>query len=175
MTRCSSPRPSAIAIGASTVALLLFIWLRNNNTRRGRIYRVCAAVVMGLAIAGMHYTGMAAARFTPADAMPMNGSHVLDSAGLALPVVMGAFVILTLTVAGSITDHWVRVKLAGAEALRESEERYRLRGWARSTKSFFERDAAGQLDISQLRMDEDHGIQSGRESRSTRARFGSCG
>src|SRR5207237_4430044 len=52
-------------------------------------------------------------------------AFVLGTTGLAVPVVMGAFVILTLTVAGSLTDHWVRAKLAAAEALRESEERYR--------------------------------------------------
>jgi PAS domain S-box-containing protein len=115
-----------IAITAATVALFLFIWLRNDNTRRGRSLRAAAAVVMGLAIAGMHYTAMAAAQFTDLDprAQPQGG-WLLGTTGLAVPVVMGAFVILTLTVAGSITDHWVRVKLAGAEALRESEERYR--------------------------------------------------
>jgi PAS domain S-box-containing protein len=57
--------------------------------------------------------------------MVMPTGFQLGSAGLAVPVVMGAFVILTLTLAGSVTDHWVRMRLASAEALRESEERYR--------------------------------------------------
>src|SRR6185503_5559958 len=84
------------------------------------------AVVMGLAIAGMHYTAMAAAHFNHVGAVDTaQSSWMIGTSGLAVPVVMGAFVILTLTVAGSITDHWVRVKLSGAEALRESEERYR--------------------------------------------------
>ena len=115
-----------IAIGASTVALWLFLWLRNDNTSRGRLFRVGAAVVMGLAIAGMHYTAMAAARFTEIGThVPDGGTYLLGTAGLAVPVVLGAFVILALTLLGSITDHWVRAKLAAAEALRESEERYR--------------------------------------------------
>ena len=115
-----------IAVGASTVALWLFLWLRHDNTRRGRSFRAVAAVVMGLAIAGMHYTAMAAVRFTNGGAMaPMSSRFVLSSSGLAVPVVMGAFVIITLTLAGAVTDRWVRTKLASAEALRESEERYR--------------------------------------------------
>ncbi|HEY9227224.1 MAG TPA: PAS domain S-box protein, partial [Gemmatimonadaceae bacterium] len=80
---------------------------------------------MGLAIAGMHYTAMAAAHFTHAAMPVVNGEMLLGTTGLAVPVVMGAFVILTLTIGGSITDRWVRAKLAAAEALRESEERYR--------------------------------------------------
>ena len=115
----------AIAITASTVALLLFLWLRHDHTRRGSSLRIAAAVVMGVAIAGMHYTAMAAAHFTDVGIAHAPSRFLLASSGLAVPVVMGAFVILTLTVAGSVTDHWVRMKLASAEALRESEERYR--------------------------------------------------
>src|SRR5258708_14591513 len=48
-----------IAIGASTVAL----WLAFRTTAVGQ--KLVAAVVMGLAVSGMHYTGMKAATFTP--------------------------------------------------------------------------------------------------------------
>ena len=94
-----------IAIVASTVALLLFLWLRNDNTRRGRVTPRGAAVVMGLAIAGMHYTAMAAAHFARRRHRARHGASgwLLGTSGLAVPVVMGAFVILTLTVAG--VDH----------------------------------------------------------------------
>jgi PAS domain S-box-containing protein len=116
----------AIAVGASTVALWLFLWLRNDDTRRGRALRAAAAVVMGLAISGMHYTAMAAARFTDVGTYEqLPGAIVVGASGLAVPVVIGAFVILALTLLGSITDHWIRAKLAAADALRESEERYR--------------------------------------------------
>jgi NO-binding membrane sensor protein with MHYT domain len=92
---------------------------------RGRSLRAAAAVVMGLAIAGMHYTGMAAAHFTEmTDGAVMSSGMLLGTSGLAVPVVIGAFVILSLTLIGSITDHWVRAKLAAADALRQSEERY---------------------------------------------------
>jgi PAS domain S-box-containing protein len=115
-----------IAVVASTVALLLFRWLRNDHSRRGRSLRIAAAVVMGFAIAGMHYTAMAAASFSGAGSVALPpGGLIIPATGLAVPVVMGALVILTLTVVGTITDHWVRVQLSNAEALRESEERYR--------------------------------------------------
>jgi PAS domain S-box-containing protein len=50
---------------------------------------------------------------------------VLATDGLAAAVVIGTLLILTLTLLGSVADHRVRVKLAGAQALRESEARYR--------------------------------------------------
>ncbi|MBB4844638.1 diguanylate cyclase (GGDEF)-like protein [Paucibacter oligotrophus] len=52
-----------IAVGASAVALLIFFWLRQVSSRRSGLYQGLAAVVMGLAISGMHYSGMAAAQF----------------------------------------------------------------------------------------------------------------
>ncbi|MEP6619173.1 MAG: MHYT domain-containing protein [bacterium] len=114
-----------IAITAATVALWLFMQLRNDNTRRGHVLRGAAAIVMGLAIAGMHYTGMAAAHFSHAGGAPEPHGMLLGASGLAVPVIVGTFLILTLTLLGSITDHWVRMKIGSAEALRESEERYR--------------------------------------------------
>ena len=52
-----------IACGASAVALLLFFGMRRLHGMRARAVHVGAALVMGAAIGGMHYTGMAAAGF----------------------------------------------------------------------------------------------------------------
>src|SRR5882672_4431935 len=52
-----------IAVVASAAALLIFFWLRKVNATRGLLYQGIAALVMGCAICGMHYTGMAAASF----------------------------------------------------------------------------------------------------------------
>ena len=90
---------------------------------------------MGFAIAGMHYTAMAAAHFTAAmDMGPPCRRIVVGTTGLAVPVVMGAFVILTLTVAGSITDHWVRAKLATPRKRCARAKSDTARSSARSTK-----------------------------------------
>jgi diguanylate cyclase (GGDEF)-like protein len=53
-----------IAVAASFVALWLFFHLREGNSLNQWLTRIAAALVMGLAISGMHYTGMAAARFS---------------------------------------------------------------------------------------------------------------
>ncbi|ADI00571.1 putative bifunctional diguanylate cyclase/phosphodiesterase [Salisediminibacterium selenitireducens] len=47
-----------IAYGASVAALILFIRFRDR--KRAHLYKWISAVVMGIAISGMHYTGMAA-------------------------------------------------------------------------------------------------------------------
>ncbi len=52
-----------IAVGASAAALWIAFRLRQ-NTPHVRLARAGAAVVMGIAIVGMHYTGMAGARFS---------------------------------------------------------------------------------------------------------------
>ena len=53
-----------IAIGASATALIVFYWLRE---RAGgvRSRQLLAAIAMGLATSGMHYSGMAALRMQP--------------------------------------------------------------------------------------------------------------
>jgi PAS domain S-box-containing protein len=133
-----------IAVGASLVALWITRRLRVDRGGRFQVLRAGAAVVLGLAIAGLHYTGMSAARFTAdaSNARPTDG-FVLVTDGLAAAVVIGTLLILLFTLLGSLVDHWVRVKLAGADALRESEARYRsVVGQVREV--IFHTDAAGR-------------------------------
>src|SRR4030088_913303 len=78
-----------IAIGASTAAL----WRAFRTTHLGQ--KLIAAVVMGLAISGMHYTGMRAAIFTahtPVHEAQVNAS--LDQTSLALAVTGITFILL---------------------------------------------------------------------------------
>ena len=53
-----------IAVLASLAGLWLAHRLRGDETRRTRAWRLASALVFGAAIAGMHYTGMAAAQFS---------------------------------------------------------------------------------------------------------------
>jgi len=52
-----------VALLASFAALQVFHWMRGRSGGRRIIWQVVASIVMGLAIAGMHYCGMVAAQF----------------------------------------------------------------------------------------------------------------
>ncbi len=90
-----------IATGASAVALLIFFWLR---TRRGNTihWQMAAATTMGVAIAGMHYTGMAAASF-PAGTVCLSADELSGSA-LGVMVGMASMLLLSMTLLTSVLD-----------------------------------------------------------------------
>jgi PAS domain S-box-containing protein len=113
----------AIAIMASLGALLLAFRFRGEPTPHHGWQRGVSGVVMGLAIAGMHYTAMAAARFGP----PHPGFGVPDRAGLATTglagaVIVSSLMILGLALLGAMGDQWVRAKTAETAALQEREQ-----------------------------------------------------
>ncbi|MEP7099723.1 MAG: EAL domain-containing protein [Burkholderiales bacterium] len=91
-----------IAVAASGAALSIFFWLRQAAGQRSQRYQVLAAVVMGLAISGMHYSGMAAASF-PGDAVCLSADSLAGST-LALLVTMAAVLLLVVTLWISILD-----------------------------------------------------------------------
>jgi diguanylate cyclase (GGDEF)-like protein len=84
-----------IAIVASFAALWLFFRLRNGHSLQMRLARLGAAIVMGLAISGMHYTGMAASRFAPGSYC--TGVSSPDNKWLAITIAVIAFAVLTIT------------------------------------------------------------------------------
>jgi signal transduction histidine kinase len=116
----------AIAVSASFIALLFAFRLRRS---RGvfRWPRVWAAVLMGLAISGMHYTGMAAARFTPADVPIEIGSFSLHTRGMAGAVIAGTVLILALALASAAVDERARLFAREQQARREAEAANRLK------------------------------------------------
>jgi len=88
-----------IAVGASTAAL----WLAFRTT--GLRQKLAGGVVMGLAISGMHYTAMEAARFAargPVLDAPPNASRGQTS--LALAVAGTTFVILAFASTASLSE-----------------------------------------------------------------------
>jgi C4-dicarboxylate-specific signal transduction histidine kinase len=88
-----------IAIGASTAAL----WLAFRTTDLGP--KLVAAVVMGLAISGMHYTAMRAAIFTAHGPVPEAQTHAgLDQTNLALLVAGTTFLILAFALIASLSE-----------------------------------------------------------------------
>lgn len=93
---------AVIAVVASAAALSIFFWLRRVTDRRGLVYQAAAAVVMGLAICGMHYTAMAAANF-PEGAVCLS-VHGLGGQSLVTLVVLASVTMLALTLFTSTLD-----------------------------------------------------------------------
>ncbi|HSI57838.1 MAG TPA: PAS domain S-box protein [Ideonella sp.] len=111
---------AGIAVGASAAALLIFYWLREVGEWRGLVYQAAAAIVMGLAICGMHYTGMAAASFP--DGTVCLSADALSGTTLGTLVVLATVTLLSLTLFTSIVH--ARMQASSAR-LEHSEGRIR--------------------------------------------------
>jgi diguanylate cyclase (GGDEF)-like protein len=99
----------AIAIGASLAALWIAFTLRADSV--WMIYaKYGAAIVMGIAITGMHYTGMAAANFAP-DTVCLTGSTV-DNSWMAGTIALVTFIFLSTTRVLSAFDARMAVNTA---------------------------------------------------------------
>ena len=92
----------AIAVTASGAALWIAFHLRERNSRTKRL-RAGAAVVMGIAIAGMHYTGMAAAQFPKGSVCNM-GAMGLSAGWLAPLIIVFAVTVLSIALIVSTLD-----------------------------------------------------------------------
>ena len=123
----------AIAVAASCAALVLAFRFKHH----GGLWvapRAAAAAIMGAAISGMHYTGMAAAHFTRGPEATVGG--VLATRDLAVGVLFGALLILGLTfLGGAVTVRQERLQARqrqmtedmlrhAAAALSETGERF---------------------------------------------------
>ncbi len=94
----------AIAIAASTAALWLAFKFRSATTSRSHLLKAGSSLIMGVAIAGMHYTGMAGARFAHTSVVTPVETQVLATDQLAAVVVIGAFLIIALAITGAVVD-----------------------------------------------------------------------
>jgi signal transduction histidine kinase len=91
-----------IAVVASTAALWMCFQLRH-DIPHAWLGRFGAAFALGCAIAGMHYTGMAAAHF-PAGSICQAASSGVSQDGLALMVGIASLGILTVALLVSVFD-----------------------------------------------------------------------
>ncbi len=101
----------AIGLIASLIALALLVRIRVSSDGFGVTRRLAAAVLLGLGVAGLHYTAMAAASFTAATrhATPPTG---LSTNALVLMLAIGAAVMLAVLLGGAAIDQH-RAALAG--------------------------------------------------------------
>jgi diguanylate cyclase len=120
----------AIAITGSCVALWLAFALRSETVSSVLLKRIGSAVVMGLAIAGMHYSGMAAAHFAP-DTICTNIEGNLDTQWLA-PAIASAslFLLGAMMVNSAIDGSLTRTLVAANATIRQLAETDPLTGLA---------------------------------------------
>lgn len=116
-----------IAIGASFAALWLAFLLKQRFSGAAVLAKLGSAAVMGSAIAGMHYTAMAAARFAPGSVcLAAGGSGGLDSAMLATLIGIATLGILAATLVVSALDaHFVARTAKLADSLQAANQQLR--------------------------------------------------
>jgi diguanylate cyclase len=103
----------AIAIAAALAALWIAFTLRGESEWT-RYAKLGSAIIMGFAITGMHYTGMAAAHFAP-DTICVSGPLV-DNSWMAGTLTGTTLVILLVTLTLSVIDSRMMSKTAGMAA-----------------------------------------------------------
>ncbi|MGT2485226.1 MHYT domain-containing protein [Methylobacterium oryzae CBMB20] len=113
-----SPAVVALSVAIAVTAATAALWL--SFRQHGVWQKLVAACVMGLAVAGMHYTGMAAATIT-AEAAGAHGAHPATGApgqlNLALYIAGATFLILFLAMlASSLDQQRVQRELQASEA-----------------------------------------------------------
>ncbi|HUQ76951.1 MAG TPA: MHYT domain-containing protein [Burkholderiales bacterium] len=113
-----------IAIGAATAAL----WIAFHLARQRAVFtNFGAALVMGAAVVGMHFTAVAAAGFHP-DSICLATGPRLDEEWMAYTIGGFTFVILTATMLLSAYDARLSSAIAGgAEQLKQANEQLELR------------------------------------------------
>ncbi|HEX2829615.1 MAG TPA: MHYT domain-containing protein [Burkholderiales bacterium] len=112
----------AIAIAASVVALWIAFNLRSEALSNVALKRFGAALVMGVAIAGMHYTGMAAAHFSP-DSVCLGSPQGVSNLWLATTIGGCTMLFLAATMLISVFDARIASNTARlAESLRLANE-----------------------------------------------------
>ena len=115
------------AIVASLAALWIAFQLRHRHSGFAVLAKIGSATIMGLAIVGMHYTGMAAAQFAPDSVCLAVGIHGgLGTHGLAVTIGLATITILAITIGVSALDaHTAAHSTRMADTLQFANEQLR--------------------------------------------------
>ena len=100
-----------IAILASGAALRLAFQLRWHSPRV-RTWRAGAAVIMGFAIVGMHYTGMAAADFPRGSLCGAAAPGSLSTGWLAVIIILATLAVISIALITSVLDSRLETRTA---------------------------------------------------------------
>ncbi|MBK4729702.1 GAF domain-containing protein [Oxynema sp. CENA135] len=116
----------AIAIGASFGALWLGFRLPDSHDRDPIWQKIGSALLMAIAIAGMHYTGMAATHWIPRDNLPLEATAVLNRFWLAVGIAIATLFILSIALLTSLFNKRFSAQLLRETALEESRKRFQM-------------------------------------------------
>jgi NO-binding membrane sensor protein with MHYT domain len=112
----------AIAVAVSFVALWLAFYFRGAHAVGLSWRKFGSVLLMGAAIPAMHYTGMAAARFTPS-AHTLHLDHAVGISSLALTaIVASTFMILGISIVTSMIDRRFSAQAAALAQARDVAE-----------------------------------------------------
>ncbi len=129
-----------LAIVISFVALWLTFYFRGETTAWSWRKMHCA-LVMGAAIPVMHYTGMAAANFTPATSVQWNRSHAISVSSLSV----AGITIVTLMVLGLVLLTSLADRRFSLQALELESSRRHHQIIETSLDAFIEMDSHGLI------------------------------
>jgi PAS domain S-box-containing protein len=133
-----------IALAASFGALMMLLRLRDKEERLGEM--LLASIMMGLAISGMHYTGMYAATFVHQEAISSKSPHLIVSSLVSVIVIAAPLLILGLALASSLAHRLIaRRSKKAAEILGKSEEKFRRLVEAVKDYAIFMLDPEGRV------------------------------
>jgi signal transduction histidine kinase/CheY-like chemotaxis protein len=113
-----------IAVASAAAALWLAFRLRDERRPRVALARAAAAVFMGTAIVGMHYTGMAAASF-PSDSLCLAAQGAFGLTQLAVLVIVATIGVLAIALLSAVYDARLEARghiLAASERLSRERE-----------------------------------------------------
>ncbi len=98
-----------VAVSLSTVALRLLYLSVESIEFPKQILKIVSGGVMGLSVAAMHYTAMAATYFLPTDHQSVSGIE-LDTPLMVAIISVGALAILSLVLIASVVDRRLEIK-----------------------------------------------------------------
>ena len=122
----------AASVGLAIVISFVALWLafRAREDKEGNFSRkIVSAAIMGAAIPTMHYTGMAAVRFSSSDMTP-DLSHAIGISSLGtLGIALGTILVLVVAVLTSVVDRrysakTLELKLQLAEAANRAKSEF---------------------------------------------------
>ncbi|NJP09923.1 MAG: response regulator [Leptolyngbyaceae cyanobacterium RU_5_1] len=115
----------AIAVIASFGALWFAFRLQLQSAEKILWQQLASALVMGVAISGMHYTGMWATHFIPQDTLPEHPSLAINPSLLAIAIGIKTLLVIGVTLMASLFDQLLTAQRLREQSLQESETRFR--------------------------------------------------